>query len=95
LVALRRDLLGDSGDGWLLGHAVEHLTELTAGAPGFKQRRGGATDWPGARAIGRIATDPTILDAPTPEYLRDADAVLPNLPPSPLNQPLEVSKAHE
>jgi tRNA threonylcarbamoyladenosine biosynthesis protein TsaB len=43
-----------------------------------------ATDYPGAIAVATAASRGGALEPATPEYLRDADAVLPNLPPSPL-----------
>jgi tRNA threonylcarbamoyladenosine biosynthesis protein TsaB len=94
LMRLASDIAPASTGNWLLGHALAGLPELSEPSPGstsgFSPYRSDSADWPGAVAVGLIASNPT-ENAPTaPEYLRDADAVLPNLPRSPLLQPLRV-----
>ncbi|HEY5961596.1 MAG TPA: tRNA (adenosine(37)-N6)-threonylcarbamoyltransferase complex dimerization subunit type 1 TsaB [Polyangiaceae bacterium] len=73
----------------LLGAALDKFTELIAQGSPFVAYRGEGSDWPGAIAVGRIACDPNELAPASPDYLRGADAILPKLPPCPLDLPLE------
>lgn len=74
---------------WLMGAALDELT-IEEFDPsrlfGVKIRitRGPETDYPSAVTVAATACGFGELEAPTPEYLRCADAVLPNLPPNPL-----------
>ncbi|MGC4069912.1 MAG: hypothetical protein QM784_35690 [Polyangiaceae bacterium] len=45
------------------------------------------TDYPSARAVALCACSDDDLAPATPEYLRDADAIKPKLPPCPLEMP--------
>jgi tRNA threonylcarbamoyladenosine biosynthesis protein TsaB len=87
---LRETLNQPSPKDWLLGHAVSEVSELVAELPEYAIHLSPETDWPGAAAVGQLASNPAELGAASPEYLRDADAVLPKLPPCPLNQPRET-----
>jgi tRNA threonylcarbamoyl adenosine modification protein YeaZ len=45
------------------------------------------TDYPSARAVASMACNSKSLGPATPDYLRDADAIKPALPPCPLDLP--------
>jgi tRNA threonylcarbamoyladenosine biosynthesis protein TsaB len=79
-----------SSTNWLLGNAVGEIPELAGELSEFQRHSSDVTDWPGAAAVGRVASDPAEVGPASPEYLRDADAVLPRLPNCPLNQPMEA-----
>lgn len=80
---------GQSCPDWLLGDVASTLDLSPLAPAGFCVHHDHRTDWPGAAAVGRLASmasrGPSLPIAA--EYLRDADAVLPKLPPSPLAQP--------
>lgn len=82
-----RSGLASSGPEWLLGHAVSMLDATSLADEGFRVHEDERTDFPGAAAIGRLASMGTERSPISAEYLRDADAVLPDLPPSPLALP--------
>lgn len=94
LLRLNSNLPGTPTDSLLLGDAISDIPEL-AGADlaarcGLTPYRSCGTDWPGASAVGRLASDQAENAPASPEYLRDADAIIPNLPPCPLNQPRQT-----
>jgi tRNA threonylcarbamoyladenosine biosynthesis protein TsaB len=77
---------------YLLGTVADELlpTELdreALSALGVAIHRSPQTDYPGAYAVALSVALGRHTALPTPEYLRDADAVLPNLPPCPLDLP--------
>jgi tRNA threonylcarbamoyl adenosine modification protein YeaZ len=74
----------------LLGSALQKFTELHGDASPFQAFRSLASDWPSADEVGRIACDPREIATASPDYLRGADAILPSLPPCPLDLPREL-----
>ena len=44
------------------------------------------TDYPGAVAVCQLAYEGVYVESPTPDYQRDADAIIPDLPPCPLDR---------
>lgn len=72
---------------WLLGAVIGELDEFAAADTEFRVHSGQASQWPGAAAVAQFASEQPNVTPIAPEYHRDADAVLPKLPPSPLNQP--------
>lgn len=84
-----RATFGPSCPDWLLGDAASTLDPSLLVPAGFCVHHDHRTDWPGAAAVGRLASmashGPSLPIAA--EYLREADAVLPKLPPSPLALP--------
>jgi tRNA threonylcarbamoyladenosine biosynthesis protein TsaB len=72
---------------WLLGAVLGELDEIAAMDTYFQVCSQDVTRWPGAAAVAQFASEQSTLAPIAPEYHRDADAVLPKLPPSPLNQP--------
>jgi tRNA threonylcarbamoyladenosine biosynthesis protein TsaB len=73
---------------WLLGDALRLVSEKVDSAKGFRVFHSEATDWPSAIGVGRLCSTVGATGPAAPLYLRDADAVLPNLPPCPLDQPM-------
>jgi tRNA threonylcarbamoyladenosine biosynthesis protein TsaB len=94
LMRLNSNLPGASTDSLLLGHAMSEIPELAEAnlteRCGFTPYRSDSTDWPGARAVGQLASALDENAPASPEYLRDADAIMPNLPACPLNQPRQA-----
>lgn len=76
-----------AGPDWLLGVVAGEVDGFGPGNSDFRVYSGEATQWPGAGAVAQFASAQPHLTPLAPEYHRDADAVLPKLPPSPLNQP--------
>lgn len=86
---LRADMRepGSAAPDWLLGSVVQELDGIDRMFTDLRIYSGVATNWPSAAAVAKLASalsDPSPL---SPDYHRDADAVLPKLPPSPLHQP--------
>jgi tRNA threonylcarbamoyladenosine biosynthesis protein TsaB len=75
---------------WLIGNAVGEIPELAIELPEFLHYSSDATDWPQAAAVGGLGSNLAEVAPASPDYLRDADAVVPHLPPCPLNQPMEA-----
>lgn len=94
LSRLRKDVPLPPREHCVLGHALTEVPglerELREADLGFAPFRSDATDWPSAGAIGQVVTLGGEVGPAAPEYLRDADATIPNLPPSPLLQPYRV-----
>ncbi len=94
LLQLNANIPGASTESLLLGRAISDIPELAeadlASRCGFVPFRSDSTDWPGARAVGQLASALDENAPASPEYLRDADAIMPNLPPCPLNQPRQA-----
>jgi tRNA threonylcarbamoyladenosine biosynthesis protein TsaB len=72
---------------WLIGPSARELADLAKVVRGYSGYESEATSFPSAGTIARIASHINENDPPSPEYLRDADAIIPNLPPCPLDQP--------
>jgi tRNA threonylcarbamoyl adenosine modification protein YeaZ len=75
--------------GYLLGAVLDELspTELdreALRAQGLIVHRSSETDFPGAFTVARAASAAGDFAPATPDYLRDADAIKPDLPPCPL-----------
>lgn len=94
LESLSLEVGARSVDNLLLGSALTEvpglMDDLSHSSAGFLPYRGDATDWPGAVAVGVLASSSVLDDPASPDYLRDADAVVPDLPPSPLLLPRTV-----
>jgi tRNA threonylcarbamoyl adenosine modification protein YeaZ len=97
-----RDLLENEGltsrepriKGYLLGAVLDELspTELdreALTALGLIVHRSSETDFPGASTVARAASVAGAFAPATPDYLRDADAIKPDLPPCPLPSSVE------
>jgi tRNA threonylcarbamoyladenosine biosynthesis protein TsaB len=80
--------LGRHSPNWLLGDAASSLDESMLAQADFFVHHDHRTDWPGAAAVGQLASLASNKSSlpMAAEYLREADAVLPKLPPSPLAQ---------
>jgi tRNA threonylcarbamoyladenosine biosynthesis protein TsaB len=96
LMSFRNGELRQIPQHWLLGEATDAVPELSQIGHDFEVLRNQDTDLPSAAAVGRLASTigvscPGQLGSALPEYLREADAVLPNLPPSPLAKPRSLS----
>ena len=96
---LNADLGSSSPESWLLGQVVSDIPEFDdvgfTAECGFLPFRSDATDWPGAAAVGRLASNPAETAPASPQYLRDADAIRPSLPPCPLDRPEEAGRLAE
>lgn len=90
LVALRESVSRTAESDWMIGQSVDGLPELTAELPGFRKDTSEAASWPSAAAVARLASNPMETGPASPEYLRGADAILPKLPPCPLNKPANL-----
>lgn len=87
LTALR-DALGSKADNnWLVGRALVDVSSISTDCPGFQKYHSDASDWPTAAIVGQLASALSETTQASPDYLRDADAILPNLPPCPLDEP--------
>lgn len=78
---------GHSAPDWLLGAVVRELDGFDHNSSDLRLCSGVATDWPSAAAVAQFASEQSEASPLYPDYRRDADAVLPKLPPSPLQQP--------
>jgi tRNA threonylcarbamoyl adenosine modification protein YeaZ len=91
---LSLELGGPPVDNWVLGSALTEvpglMDDLSRSTASFLAYKNDATDWPGAIAVGVLASSFDVDETATPDYLRDADAVIPALPPSPLRLPRTI-----
>src|SRR5512145_187944 len=73
---------------WLLGDALRLVSGKAEPPKGFRVFHSEATDWPSAIGVGRLCSTLGATGPAAPLYLRDADAILPKLPPCPLDLPM-------
>ncbi|HMA95656.1 MAG TPA: tRNA (adenosine(37)-N6)-threonylcarbamoyltransferase complex dimerization subunit type 1 TsaB [Polyangiaceae bacterium] len=78
---------GSAAPDWLLGSVVQELDGIDGTSANLRIYSGVATNWPSAAAVAKLASEQSELGPLSPDYHRDADAVLPKLPPSPLHRP--------
>jgi tRNA threonylcarbamoyl adenosine modification protein YeaZ len=86
-----REALGEPSScaNWIVGQYAGELSRLPMDLARCGCYESDRTAFPTAAAVGQLASSRS-EDAPaSPEYLRDADAVLPMLPPCPLARPAE------
>ncbi len=69
----------------VVGQDADRLLQKAGASGAARCFRSHDSDLPDARPVGLLAATSARLGPPVPEYVRDADAKLPNLPASPLD----------